>query len=226
MAAVGRRSCFGEEERDLIGFCSKGWERAIPRARQSESPSLSRRDRVPRAPGREGAAMLAVSLAAYVLSLVEFIAFDRLPPWAFHALTAAGTSLVACALYFGGDASGFYRLLFVWVILFASYFFSPRDVALHVAFVAVAYGVVLFFGNAAELTLLAWFLTVATLAVVAALVLLLKARLDQLLAGEREQVERLRELDRLEDNLIGSVSHERRTPVTSIRRYSELMLEG
>ena len=48
---------------------------------------------------------------------------------------------------------------------------------------------------------------------------------ERLLAREREQNERLRELDRLKDSLLASVSHELRTPLTSIRGYAELLLE-
>ena len=40
-----------------------------------------------------------------------------------------------------------------------------------------------------------------------------------------EQNERLRELDRLKDELVSLVSHEFRTPLTSIRGYVELLLE-
>ena len=49
---------------------------------------------------------------------------------------------------------------------------------------------------------------------------------ERLLAQEREQVERLRELDRLKDVLIASVSHELRTPLTSIRGYLDLLREA
>ena len=49
---------------------------------------------------------------------------------------------------------------------------------------------------------------------------------ERLLAKAREQVERLRELDRLNDVLISSVSHDLRTPLTSIRGYLELLREA
>jgi PAS domain S-box-containing protein len=49
---------------------------------------------------------------------------------------------------------------------------------------------------------------------------------EALLAREREQVERLRELDRLKDDFVASVSHELRTPLTSICGYLELLREG
>jgi PAS domain S-box-containing protein len=53
-----------------------------------------------------------------------------------------------------------------------------------------------------------------------------EAEREGLLAREREQNERLRELDRLKDDIIASVSHELRTPLTSIRGYLDLLREG
>lgn len=52
------------------------------------------------------------------------------------------------------------------------------------------------------------------------------AERERLLEREREQVERLRALDKLKDEFVALVSHELRTPLTSIRGYVELILEG
>jgi signal transduction histidine kinase len=56
---------------------------------------------------------------------------------------------------------------------------------------------------------------------------------QQLIAGEQEaarrlaeQNERLRELDRMKDQFVSSVSHELRSPLTSIVGYLELLLDG
>ena len=171
---------------------------------------------LPGAPARDGRAILAAALAAYALACVELIAFDRLPPWAFQVLTACGTGLVSSALYFGGESSQFYRLLYVWVVLYAAYFFTWKQVALQVSFVALAYGIVVFLTPAGGLAPLAWFLTASTLSVVAAVVVLFKGRLEKLLAREREHVERLRELDAMKDEFIATVSHELRTPLASV----------
>jgi signal transduction histidine kinase/integral membrane sensor domain MASE1 len=48
---------------------------------------------------------------------------------------------------------------------------------------------------------------------------------ERLLLVEREQNERLRELDRLKDSFLASVSHELRTPLTSIIGYLDLLGE-
>lgn len=53
----------------------------------------------------------------------------------------------------------------------------------------------------------------------------LAAEREALLAQQQEQVERLSELNRLRDDFVASVSHEFRTPLTSILGYLELVLE-
>ncbi|GAA3147185.1 hypothetical protein GCM10010466_42740 [Planomonospora alba] len=49
---------------------------------------------------------------------------------------------------------------------------------------------------------------------------------ERLLAAEQEQVRRLRELDRLKDELMAMVSHELRNPVGVIRGYAEMLREA
>ena len=49
---------------------------------------------------------------------------------------------------------------------------------------------------------------------------------EQLLLVEREQVERLRELDRMKDELSAVVIHELRNPVGVIRGYTEMLLDS
>jgi PAS domain S-box-containing protein len=48
---------------------------------------------------------------------------------------------------------------------------------------------------------------------------------DELLLQAQRQNDRLRELDRMKDELVALVSHELRTPLTSIRGYLELLLD-
>ncbi|MFC4062836.1 ATP-binding protein [Planomonospora corallina] len=49
---------------------------------------------------------------------------------------------------------------------------------------------------------------------------------ERLLAEEQRQVQRLRELDRMKDELVALVSHELRNPIGAIRGYSEMLLDA
>ncbi|GAT64628.1 multi-sensor signal transduction histidine kinase [Planomonospora sphaerica] len=51
------------------------------------------------------------------------------------------------------------------------------------------------------------------------------AERERLLTAEREQVRRLRELDRMKDELVALVSHEIRAPVAVIRSYAEMLAD-
>ncbi|MBG0817684.1 ATP-binding protein [Planomonospora sp. ID82291] len=48
---------------------------------------------------------------------------------------------------------------------------------------------------------------------------------ERLLAEEQEQVHRLRDLDRMKDELVAVVSHELRSPIGAIRGYTEMLLD-
>ncbi|MBG0817720.1 ATP-binding protein [Planomonospora sp. ID82291] len=53
----------------------------------------------------------------------------------------------------------------------------------------------------------------------------LEEELGRLLAREQEQVHRLRDLDRMKDELVALVSHEIRSPVAVIRSYAEMLAD-
>jgi diguanylate cyclase (GGDEF)-like protein len=122
---------------------------------------------------------------------VMLIGGDRLPNWSFHAFAAAGTVLVTGTVHYSGADTSPYAFLYLWVALYALYFFSTTKAAMHILFIAMAYAAVLAtdlaagrtqsglltaFGEAAP----RWTFTVGTLVVAVVFVRLLKDRLDGL----------------------------------------------
>ncbi len=183
------------------------------------------------APARETPAIVATSLAAYALAALYLIGFERLPLWVYHVTTACATGIIAVATHFGGEAALAYPLFYLWVVLYALYFFSWRQAAVHTALAIVAYVLVLVLGTR-PLGPVQALITGGTWLVVGAMALLVKARLEGLLEKLdrsnrllRAQNARLRQLDREKDELVSLVSHELKTPLTSIRGYLDLMVE-
>src|SRR5438552_2232418 len=71
---------------------------------------------------------VAAGIALWVLAA-------RVPFWALHLVLAAGTLVIARAILPSGDKVSFYSVWFIWVGLYAFYFFRRPAAAAHVAFV-------------------------------------------------------------------------------------------
>ena len=65
----------------------------------------------------------------------------RRPParWSFHGFAVGGTLLVTGTIHFSGAETSPYAFLYLWVALYALYFFTPTKAALHILFIAIAY---------------------------------------------------------------------------------------
>ena len=58
-------------------------------------------------------------------------------------LAAAGTLLVTGMVHFSGADTSPYAFLYLWVALYALYFFTATRAAMHIIFIAIAYAGVL-----------------------------------------------------------------------------------
>ena len=143
----------------------------------------------PSAADKSGLALMAVGSAA--MGAVMLLGGDHLPEWSFQGFAGVGTLLVTGTVYFSGAETSPYAFLYLWVALYALYFFTAARAALHIVFIAIAYAAVLAMDLAAghlESGLLTafgeaaprWSFTVGTLVVAVAFVSLLKERLDRL----------------------------------------------
>ncbi|MCW4384968.1 HAMP domain-containing histidine kinase [Salinibacterium sp. SYSU T00001] len=85
---------------------------------------------------------------------------------------------------------------------------------------------VLVLGTQVTVPAVALVLAAATVALAAIPVMFRQAALARLIEGQEQVVERLKELDKSKSDIIGTVSHEMRTPLTSILGFLELVLDG
>ncbi|MGH2979190.1 MAG: bifunctional diguanylate cyclase/phosphohydrolase [Solirubrobacterales bacterium] len=135
--------------------------------------------------------LVVMAVASTAMGAVMLAGGDRLPGWSFHGFAVGGTLLVTGTIHFTGAETSPYAFLYLWVALYALYFFTPTQAALHILFISVAYAAVLAtdlaagysqtglltaFGEAAP----RWTFTVGTLVVAVVFVRLLKDRLDAL----------------------------------------------
>jgi diguanylate cyclase (GGDEF)-like protein/putative nucleotidyltransferase with HDIG domain len=123
--------------------------------------------------------LLALAAVAAAMAAGLILVYDRLPIWVFHAGTLAGAALAGAAVYAWGSESAYGPLPFLWVVLFAFYFFPLAAALVHMAAVAAAYAVALAAESPPGTQVDGWIAAVGTLLAAGLLV----AALRHLLAG-------------------------------------------
>ena len=145
---------------------------------------------IPNAPLHNQHAVPVLAGIAYAAAVGVFFGFERLPGWGLHALLFGVTVLISWAIYASDDAGSPYVIFFVWVAIYASFFFGPRGAALQVAGMLAGYGVALILiGDAATTPFLHWALTASALVLLAVAIQALAMRVARL-------VDRLTEIGR------------------------------
>jgi two-component system, cell cycle sensor histidine kinase and response regulator CckA len=148
---------------------------------------------LPGDPTRNRTGMLITIAFAYATSLVPLLGFTRLSHVSFQGLTVVGTILVSYGVYFAGANGEIYGLLYFWVVIYACYFFNRWWACFHLALVATAYAAVLQVQGEAGVMSVAWVITVGTLTIAGALILILTGRLAQVLRELTESESESRE---------------------------------
>jgi diguanylate cyclase (GGDEF)-like protein len=145
---------------------------------------------IPNAPLHEEQAVPVVAGIAYAAAVGVFLGFERLPSWGIHALLLGVTALISWAVYASNEPGSAYTIFFVWVAMYAAFFFGPWGTALQIAAMAGGYGAALLLmdGTASDRAL-HWALTTSALVLLAVAIQALTARLGRL-------VERLTEIGR------------------------------
>jgi diguanylate cyclase (GGDEF)-like protein len=107
--------------------------------------------------------LLVAAAVSALLGAGLLIAFDSIPAVAFHPIVALGTAIATAAAYGWGTVAAYGPLAYVWVTLFAFYFFTRGAALVHLALIAAAYALALVLEDPAENPLDGWIATVATL---------------------------------------------------------------
>ena len=139
----------------------------------------------PHYPVIDEAGVLGVSALAVVLGAGLLALGSRLPSRLIPVAVAAGSALTAAAIEFTGGVPNAASLLFLWIALYAFYFFSRVHALVQMAFVGVCYAAAIALTPPPFPVVAHWITTMTTLTTAGLLVGMLKERLT----------ERSRELD-------------------------------
>jgi diguanylate cyclase (GGDEF)-like protein len=135
-------------------------------------------------------AALWSSIALAYLAGVLLVALGaRLPGWAFHVGLVVGALLIMRAVLVSGEVNSFYSVWFLWIGLYAFYFFSRPAAAAHVALVASLYALTLIVHTPGS-PVARWLTTVATLVIAGLFIdtLVRRARMQARYAAESAQL--------------------------------------
>jgi diguanylate cyclase (GGDEF)-like protein/putative nucleotidyltransferase with HDIG domain len=137
----------------------------------------------PHGPDMREALLGVVGGAAALLALLLLAAGDRVPRWAFHPLTVAGSALATLAIYgWGGDMT-YGPLPYLWIAFFAFYFFSLPAALIHLGVVAGAFAIELAARDLSFTPVAGWLATVGTLLLAGLAIGAIRDRLTTLIEG-------------------------------------------
>ena len=125
--------------------------------------------------------MLLTSASAFAVAVVVRAAFERIPDWGFPALLACGTLLIGAEIYFSGDPSSAYAVLYLWVYLYGFYFLPRNQALVQALLVAATYAAVLGLREPTSTAITRWVITIATLTTAGLLVGRLRDRVGMLI---------------------------------------------
>ena len=128
---------------------------------------------------------VVVGIMAELGGLALYLLAGRVSKRAIQIAIAIGTVLITSCIAMSGESRGASvsdnEMLYVWVALFAAYFFTVRQALTLVAWAAVCYAATLWFYSPHDIIVTRWIETVFTLVIATTLIVLLKSRVQGLL---------------------------------------------
>jgi diguanylate cyclase (GGDEF)-like protein/putative nucleotidyltransferase with HDIG domain len=134
--------------------------------------------------------LLAVAIASLTVALALSAVYDRMPLPGFHVVVAAGSMAASLGVYAWGHASSYGPLPYVWVTLFAFYFFRLSAAVVHLVLAMTGYGLALALESPPGNHLDGWLATTGTLLAVGMFVAAVRDRITAAVAGFAEAAHR------------------------------------
>jgi diguanylate cyclase (GGDEF)-like protein len=137
----------------------------------------------PQGPELSESGVLAATAGAAALAAVALIGFDRIPLWAFHAGTVVATALATLGIHGWGDHSPYGPLPYLWITIYAFYFFKTPAALVHMAILGALFGVELGLRDLGWTPLDSWFATIGTLTTAGLVVAVIRDRMVGLISN-------------------------------------------
>jgi diguanylate cyclase (GGDEF)-like protein/putative nucleotidyltransferase with HDIG domain len=137
---------------------------------------------LPHPPDANAVGLLAIVANAYVIAVVLYWRAEKLPARVLPLALGWGSTLITGVAYFSGESPSPLVFFYLWVFLYASYFFTRRQAALQIAYVGFAYGALLALRPPASGAPAWWLVGMGTLLVAAIVIMTMRARVELLIA--------------------------------------------
>ena len=137
----------------------------------------------PQGPELDPTAMLVVAAGSALLAALAFAGFDRIPVWGFHAGVVCASALATLGIYAWGDHAPYGPLPYLWVTIFAYYFFSLPAALVHTAVIGAMFGVELGLRDLDWTPIDSWLATIGTLTVAGMVVAVIRDRQTGLISN-------------------------------------------
>jgi diguanylate cyclase (GGDEF)-like protein/putative nucleotidyltransferase with HDIG domain len=134
--------------------------------------------------------LLAVAVASLAGALTLSVVYDRMPLPGFQIAAAGGSVAVSLAVYAWGHASSYGPLPYVWVMLFAFYFFTLPAALVHLGLAMTGYALALAAESPPGNHVDGWLATTGTLLAGGMFVLAVRDRMTALIAGFADSAHR------------------------------------
>ena len=128
------------------------------------------------------ALVVAVAMSAGI-ALLALVGFDRLPIWVFHVGVVVASAAATLSIHGWGDHAPYGPLPYLWVTLYAFYFFSLPAALVHIAVLGAMFGIELGRSDLGYTPISEWVATVASLTTAGLVIAAIRDRLTGLIAN-------------------------------------------
>lgn len=126
--------------------------------------------------------MLLIVANAYLVAAALHTQAARVSAWTLQVTLAWGSALITGVAYFSGETPSPLVFFYLWVFLYASYFFTRRQAAAQIVYVGLVYGALLFARAPLSAVAAWWLVGMGTLLVGAIVIMVMRARVELLIA--------------------------------------------